>query len=640
MCGLSGFWDVNHGADADLLHETALRMADTLRHRGPNDRGVWADPEAGIALGFRRLSILDLSPEGHQPMTSAGGRYVLVFNGEIYNYADLRRELEDGSSPPFRGHSDTEVMLAAIERWGLERSLDRFVGMFAFALWDRAERTLHLGRDRMGEKPLYYGRMEGTFLFGSELKALKAHPAFRGEVDREALDLFMRYGWVPGPYSIYTGVRKLPPGTTLSVSDPGTGPLPEPRAYWSVQEAALAGAAEPFTGDAAAAADRLEELLRDAVRRQMVADVPLGAFLSGGIDSSTIVALMQAQSDRPIRTFTIGFHELGFNEAEFARDVARHLGTDHTELYVTPHEAQTVIPRLPTLYDEPFADSSSIPTFLVSQLAVQSVTVCLSGDGGDELFAGYPWYPRVDRFWGRIRGLPEGVRHAAARVLAVIPVPAAWSNAGARVRTLAGALAAARSPEDLHRYLISCWGPARTPVIGADGLTGHADALAVAAHLDGRSAGDTVRRLRALDMTTYLPDDILVKLDRASMAVSLESRAPLLDHRVVEFAWKLPTALNLRGGKGKRVLRRVLHRHVPTSLVERPKSGFSVPLGVWLRGPLREWAEDLLDADRLRREGFLDPESVHQCWASHLSGARDREHWLWNVLMFEAWLRA
>ncbi len=648
MCGLAGFLDFSRGASADEMRATAQRMADTLYHRGPNDSGTWADPEAGIALGFRRLSIIDLSADGHQPMHAASGRYVLVFNGEINNFAAIRQELEStGLAPAFRGHSDTEVMLAAFDAWGVEESVQRFVGMFGFALWDRRERRLHLARDRMGEKPLYYGWIGNVFLFGSELKALRAHPAFRGEIDRDALALLLRFSCIPSPHSIFTGVAKLPPATLLTIDAAVQPRSASPRPYWSAVEAAEAGAARPFSGSEAECIEELDRLLREAVRQEMVADVPLGAFLSGGIDSSAIVALMQAQSTRPVRTFTIGFHEAELNEAEHARAVAKHLGTDHTELYVTPDMVLGLIPRLPHINDEPFADASQLPTFLVSQLAVQSVTVSLSGDGGDELFAGYTRYLRVGAVWKTAQRVPGLLRGTASRVLSVIS-PSGWNSAfrplrpmlprrlrhyaeGDKVHRFADGLRAASSPEQFYRGLMSKWTRADQVVIGAE-----RPSLTIQKGCDA----DFTRRLQAHDMTTYLPDDILTKVDRASMAVSLEVRAPLLDHRIVEFAFRVPPAMKIRDGKGKWLLRQLLDRYVPRDLVDRPKSGFVVPIGTWLRGPLRDWADALLDEQRLRNEGYFHPGPIRQKWAEHLSGRRDWQREIWDVLMFQAWQEA
>jgi len=641
MCGLAGFIDLTGRTGADELHATALRMADTLRHRGPDDRGSWADAEAGVALGFRRLSIVDLSPEGHQPMASVAGRYVLVFNGEIYNHVDLRRELKRDGGPPFRGHSDTEVMLAAIERWGLKHALGRFIGMFAFALWDRHGRTLHLGRDRLGEKPLYYGQMDGTFLFGSELKALRAHPRFRGVVNRDALALYMRYGYVPAPHSIYEGIGKLSPGTTLTVAVDGAAIDPQPVVYWSAADVAMAGAADPFEGTEEEAANRLEALLCDSVGRQMVADVPLGAFLSGGIDSSTVVAMMQAQSPRPVRTYTIGFEEVGYDEARHAEEVARHLGTEHTEMYVTPMEAREIIPELPSLYDEPFADPSAIPFHLVSRLARQDVTVCLSGDGGDELFGGYPWYPRTQKIWNKVRWVPGPLRKAAASALVGLPergVPMPWLAHYAscdRTRKLAELMTRASSPEGVHQALRSQWGDTPVVVLGAATPPTSMDGWKIQPGLD-----DAVARAMLVDLSTYLPDDILTKVDRASMGVSLESRAPLLDYRLVEFALRMPTAMKIRGDLGKRLLRRVLYKYIPRELIERPKMGFSVPIGAWLRGPLRGWAESLLDETRIRQEGLFNPDPIRRRWAEHLSGSERWSDHLWHTLMFQAWLES
>lgn len=651
MCGITGFWEAPgrlSGAEGVIR---LRRMTCAIVHRGPDDEGEWLDPAAGIALGHRRLSILDLSSAGAQPMVSAYGRYVVVFNGEIYNHGLLRKDLDaEEAGVVWRGHSDTEVMLAAFERWGIEKSLARFNGMFAFALWDRRERVLHLARDRFGEKPLYYGWMGNTFLFGSELKALKAHPAWRGEIDRGAVALYMRHSCIPAPYSIYLGIRKLLPAHVLSVPlSNGKRDTPQSRAYWFANAIAEAGVRHPFSGNEAEAVESLDELLRDAVALRMEADVPLGAFLSGGIDSSTVVALMQAQSVRPVRTFSIGFFESDYDEAEHAKAVAKHLGTEHTELYVTADEAMAVIPRLPEIYDEPFADSSQIPTFLVSKMTRQHVTVALSGDGGDELFGGYNRYFWGRSIWHKIGWMPKSARAAMARGLTALP-PQGWDKIfaaigpvlprrlwatlpGDKIHKLAGILACA-SPEEMYRRLVSHWTPESVVLGVSDPPTALAD------HGLWADIPDFTQRMMFLDLVGYLPDDILAKVDRASMAVSLEVRVPLLDHRVVEFAWTLPLSMKIRNGQGKWPLRQVLNKYVPRELIERPKMGFSVPIGEWLRGPLREWGGSLLGDSRLRQEGYFNPAPIRKKWAEHLSGKRNWQYHLWNVLMFEAWLEA
>jgi asparagine synthase (glutamine-hydrolysing) len=643
MCGIVGFLDPSGSRDADLPG-LLTKMSDCLSHRGPDDAGIWIDERLGLGLGHRRLSILDLSPSGHQPMSSHSGRFVLSFNGEIYNYLDIRRELESVASPiRWRGHSDTEVMLEAVERWGVRGSLERMTGMFALALWDRAESTLHIARDRLGEKPLYYGWLDRAFVFASELKALHTHPRWKGEIDRGALSLFLRHTFVPAPYSIYKGIHKLTPGTVLSVRPDGSS---TEVAYWSARDVAERGDADPFVGTEIEAADMLESLLSRAVGRQMVADVPLGAFLSGGVDSSTVVALMQAQSERPVKTFTIGFREAGHNEAEHAKAVARHLGTEHTELYVTPAEAMNVIPRLPTLYDEPFSDASQIPTFLVAQLARRKVTVSLSGDGGDELFGGYYRYFVGRRLWHNLGWMPAALRRLAAAGLVAIPPglvaglmavssnKARIANLGERLHKL-GALLAAASPEEMDRGLISQWNdPAEVVLAGAEPITAATDPRQWA------KLSDFTQRMMFLDLVTWLPDDILVKVDRAAMGVSLETRVPMLDHAVVEFAWRLPLSYKIRGGEGKWLLRQVLFRHVPRELIDRPKSGFDVPIGSWIGGPLRDWAESLLNEDRLRREGYFNPAIIRDRWSQHLAGRRDWQQALWGVLMFQSWLES
>lgn len=646
MCGIAGYFEPQANRTREVAHTIATRMAETLEHRGPDDSGVWIDERAGIAFGHRRLSILDLSAQGHQPMVSHSGRYVLVFNGEIYNFRELREELDTCCRPPFRSNSDTEVMLAAFDRWGLDPALRKFNGMFAFALWDRELRTLTLARDRAGEKPLYYGWAGQSFLFGSELKALRAHPAFRATIDRNSATLFMRYSYVPAPYSIYEGIWKLLPATSVQIRDAGERPEPQP--YWSLGEAVEAGVRSSVDLSDDEAVERLDSLLSSAVALRMVADVPLGAFLSGGIDSSTVVALMQKHSARPIRTFTIGFLETGFNEAEYAKKVAAHLGCDHTELYVTPAEAIRIVPELPTRYDEPFADSSQIPTYLVSRLARQQVTVSLSGDGGDELFGGYTRYLWAEALWRRMEYFPRGMRVAASRLLFGIPFHV-WDRVlqttnrffprsmrqslpADKVQKIAGILPAT-TPEALYRALVSQWqDPASVVIAGSEPAT----LLTEPARWP--NIPDFTNRMMFFDASTYLPDDILVKLDRASMAVSLESRVPMLDHRVIEFAWTLPRKAKIRGTEGKWVLRRVLAKYLPSALFERPKTGFAIPVHDWLRGPLRDWAESMVDASRLRREGFLNPEPVLTKWSEHLSGRRNWIYPLWNVLMFQAWL--
>ena len=642
MCGIAGWLGPETATDV------VTRVGDTLVHRGPDDGGSWADVAAGVTLLHRRLAIVDLSPAGHQPMASANGRYVIAFNGEIYNHLDLRRDLEtSGAAPSWRGHSDTETLLAALGAWGIEAALKRCVGMFAFALWDRESRSLTLARDRMGEKPLYYGWQGRSFLFGSELKALKAHPAFRGEVDRDVLTLYLRHNYVPAPYSIYKGVFKLPPGSWLTLAtDAASAVLPAPTFYWRALDAAAQPVREDL--DDATAQAELDAGLRRSIAGQRVADVPLGAFLSGGIDSSAVVALMQAQSSRPVKTFTIGFHEKGYNEAEHAHAVAAHLGCEHTELYVTPEQAMAVIPRLPELYDEPFADSSQIPTFLVAQLARQHVTVSLSGDGGDELFGGYNRYFWASRIWRGLGSAPHALRAGVARAMAGLS-PAAWNrlfaavgfalparfryaNPGDKLHKLAEMLAA-RSPEEVYLYLVSQW---KQP---ADLVPGAAELPTV---LTDRQRWAPLERFESrmmyLDQMSYLPDDILVKVDRAAMGVSLETRVPMLDHRLVEFAWSLPMRMKIRNGQGKWLLRQLLYRYVPKELIERPKMGFGVPIDAWLRGPLREWAEALLSAERLQQEGYFNPEPIREKWREHLSGRRNWAYYIWTILMFQAWL--
>jgi asparagine synthase (glutamine-hydrolysing) len=644
VCGLTGFWQYD-GGQAESLLRVVEGMSSTLAHRGPDDAGSWVDTHAGVALGFRRLAIIDLSPAGHQPMESADGRFVAVFNGEIYNFIELRQELaRDGVS--FRGRSDTEVMVEGAARWGVDAMIRRIAGMFAIVLWDRHERTLYLVRDRLGKKPLYYALLPRLVLFGSELKSLCAHPAFEPVVDRNALAAYCQYGYVPGPLAIYEGVRKLQPGCYAAIRCDGAM---EGHRYWDPRRVAEAGLANPLTVREPDMIDELDGLMRKAVARRMIADVPLGAFLSGGIDSTIIVSLMQAQSRQAVRTFTIGFHEEAFDEAKAAKAVANHLGTDHTELYVAPEVAWSVIPQLPDLYDEPFADSSEIPTFLVSRLARQHVTVALSGDGGDELFAGYPRYSWAEGIWNLIRPVPHGMRRSVARMLSVVSparagrvygmmeraLPASWHVGfpGDKVRTLTNLLPIG-DEHSLYRHLMSYWVNGNAVVRGntqVDGLVADLDAV-------DRERFTFIDRMMLMDQASYLPEDILVKVDRASMGISLEARAPFLDHEIVEWSWRLPLTLKRRNGVSKWILRQILHRYVPAPLVERPKMGFIVPMDNWLRGPLRPWAEALLDDSRLRQEGFLEPAPIRRAWHEHLQGDHNSAYRLWVILMFQAWL--
>lgn len=631
MCGLAGIL----GRD-DPTQVAIAAMTAALTHRGPDDGGTWVDPAAGVALGHRRLAIRDLSPAGHQPMTSADGRYVVVYNGEIFNAEDLRADLPGIA---WRGHSDTEVLVEACAAWGIAATVRRLIGMFAFALWDRAERVLWLGRDRLGIKPLYWGENGGAILFASELKALAAHPGWTPRVNRAAAAAFLRFAYVPAPMSIYAGITKLPPGHLARIE---VGRPASLTAYWSPEDVVQAGLSNPLDLSDIEAADQLEELLCDAVRRRLVADVPVGAFLSGGVDSSAVVALMAKASPHRVRSFTIGFEEADYSEAAHAEAVARHLGTDHTTLTVRPSDAMDVIPSLPEWYDEPFGDSSMIPTYLVSQLTREHVTVALSGDGGDEAFAGYNRYLLASGLWRRLGWMPRRLRSLARNAVEALP-PAAWSRllaplpvppqAGDKAHKFAGVLDAG-TIDDLYRRLISQWQDVSALMPGQDGW-GHRPWTANLAEV----VSDPIRRMQLIDQMTYLPDDILTKVDRASMAVALEVRVPILDHRVVEFSWRLPRRQCLRGGAGKWLLRQVLYRHVPKELIERPKMGFGVPIAEWLRGPLRAWAEDLLSPEALGASNLVDARPVRAAWATHLSGRRNLQYGLWNVLMLQAWHR-
>lgn len=647
MCGIAGFLDLGRSSSALEAEETVSRMAYRLEHRGPDKHGTWVDPEAGIAFGHRRLSIVDLSSSGSQPMHSHDGRWVLNFNGEIYNHPMLRARLtREGAR--FMGSSDTEVLLEAIARHGLVQAIEWAKGMFAAAIWDRQERALWLVRDRLGEKPLYWGWFGKTLVFGSELKALRSHPSFRAEIDRNALTAYFRTGCVPSPYSIYAGVAKLPPGHLLEVKTTDPPGATAPAAYWRAEEIAAQGISSPYAGSAAEAMEALDQQLRESVGLQMVADVPVGAFLSGGVDSSLVTGVMQSLSSQPVRTFTIGFEDQGFDEAPFAKAIAAALGTAHTELYVEPQQALDLIPRLPTIYDEPFADSSQIPTYLISALARQHVTVALSGDGGDELFAGYDrllFHRRAGRY---LDALPHSLRRQLGARLSAV-TPRRWQQVGERLarttqgrsrRWLTGDRMAKLAqvlrqsgPESTYRSLVSLWQePASVVRNGREAST-----LLNRPH-EWLNADDPLNTFLWLDLVTYLPDDLLTKVDRAAMAVSLETRLPLLDPDLVALAWRLPVPLKVRDGQSKWILKQVLQRYIPTELFDRPKKGFSVPVGAWLRGPLREWGQEILDPSRLRQQGYLDETKVTDVWTRHQEGLTDASHQLWTALMFQSWL--
>jgi len=647
MCGILGILSTDSSDDIDTLVSNALS---TLHHRGPDDSGVWCNLSKEVALGHTRLSILDLTSAGHQPMSSISGRYQIVFNGEIYNHLDLRNKLKkNGDSLSWAGHSDTETILRCFDCWGIEKTLKSMVGMFAIALWDEQDRKLILARDRFGEKPLYYGYMSGKFVVASELKAIKAMPLFHAEIDRNALANYMRYLYVPASQCIYKGLNKLEAGTWMEVQLDLVKDqvIPKANIYWSALEESILGRENiiQFSSDKEAV-DQLELLLNQSISEHMLSDVPLGTFLSGGIDSSTVAAIMQSQSNRPIQTFSIGFDEDGYNEAKYAKAISQHLGTDHTELYVQSHDAINVIPNLSTIYDEPFADSSQIPTFLVSQLAKRDVTVALSGDGGDELFGGYNRYFIANGSWKKIENIPINIRKFMANAInsisqskwdaiyksieILIPKHHRIQLPGDKIHKIASILICSNMSELYHR-LTRLWDPSNL-VIGATKINS----------IDmGRYVPiDSVSEMMVADAMNYLVDDILVKVDRAAMAVSLETRVPLLDHRIYEFASKLPFNYKMRDNVGKWILKEVLYRHIPKEMLERPKMGFSIPLHNWLRGPLRDWSEDLLDEARLNREGYFNSTEIRQKWNEHLSGKKDWGIHLWGVLMFEAWLES
>jgi len=640
MCGLVGFIDQTRQGDTEYFYQIVQRMSETLKRRGPDDDGCWVDTDAGIALGHRRLSIIDLSPNGRQPMMSHDGRYILSYNGEVYNFRELRERLE-AENVIFNGSSDTEVVVEACAHWGPYLAIERLNGMFAFALWDRKERQLLLARDHIGIKPIYWGNFGDLLIFGSELKALRAHPGWKPKIDRQALSSYLRHFYIPSPISIFEGIYKLPPGHILTWQ---FGKQPKIFCYWNIRDVAESGQRNPYDGTSRDALENLDLLLKDSIKHQMYSDVPLGAFLSGGIDSSAVVALMQSQSSRPVRTFSIGFSDQEFDEAPQARAIAAHLGTDHTEYYAEPKDAMDLIPKLHDYYDEPFADSSQLPTCLVSRMARQDVTVSLSGDGGDELFAGYRHYQTCSKIWRYLSMVPTPARTLAAHILCRLPISCAGvvgtmfpGEFGRQIKKgqsgRIGQLLRADGPDDLYRRVISQWIEPEQLVEGAIEFKGKIwDKTASTA------ISDFIARMQYYDAVQYLPDDILTKVDRASMAVSLETRLPLLDYRVFEFAWSLPMTMKLGAGGEKWILRELLSQYLPLAFFERPKRGFAVPIGNWLRGELREWAEDLLDEYRLRADGFFDPAPILIAWRAHISGQADFSYMIWTILMFQQWL--
>lgn len=641
MCGIAGFID-SKGINFDYANEIGKAMGKAIQHRGPDDSGIWIDKDNGLTLVHQRLSIIELSQSGHQPMISASGRYILCFNGEIYNHKDLRIELDkQGKSPAWQGNSDTETILACIEAYGLKKTLQKLIGMFAIAIWDKFKKEIFLARDRVGEKPLYYGSYGELLLFGSELKALRAHPKFIPKINRDALCLFLRHNCIPQPYSIYEGIKKLPPGHFVNLKKDAV-----PKKYWSLNDSITSAKLIPFKETEIDSLNALDKLLLLSVKGQMQADVPLGAFLSGGVDSSLILALMQEQSSLPIESFTIGFENKEFNEAPFAMEVAKYLGAQHNELYVSSQTARDVIPNLPKIYDEPFSDSSQIPTFLVSQMAQKQVKVCLSGDGGDEIFGGYNRYTWGNSFLSKQMKIPKPFRTFASKLIMSVS-PSIWNkllapasylspqklkytNVGDKLHKLASILNSS-SFEEFYCKLISHWNFPESIVIGGKEPE---------TFVNMKTASNDVSNVEQMmfyDMLMYLPDDILVKTDRAAMAVSLETRAPFLDHRVIDLASRLPLHMKIRGGTNKWCLRELLYRRVPKKLIERPKMGFGVPIGDWLRGPLHDWAENLLEEKKMIQSGYFQNVEIQKKWREHLSGEKNWHYYLWDILMFESW---